>query len=93
MRRQLYPFVLPNAPLLLVVEDINRADRTQFLAEKIARWSRIQVETEDKSNWESKWHLLCPLWPETLALLGDQARKSIEPLLISAGGFSENEGT
>lgn len=82
----------PERPLLLVVEDINRADRTQFLAEKIARWSRIQVETEDKSNWESKWHLLCPLWPETLALLGDQARKSIEPLLISAGGFSENEG-
>ena len=79
-------------PLLLVVEDINRADRTQFLAEKIARWSRIQVETEDKSNWESKWRLLYPLWPETLALLGDQARKSIEPLLISAGGFSENEG-
>ena len=82
----------PECPLLLVVEDINRADRTQFLAEKIARWSRIQAKTEDKSNWESKWHLLCPLWPETLALLGDQARKGIEPLLISAGGFSENEG-
>ena len=82
----------PECPLLLVVEDINRADRTQFLAEKIARWSRIQAETEDKSNWEAKWHLLCPLWPETLALLGDQARKNIEPLLISAGGFSENEG-
>ena len=82
----------PECPLLLVVEDINRADRTQFLAEKIARWNRIQAETEDKSNWEAKWHLLCPLWPETLALLGDQARKNIEPLLISAGGFSENEG-
>ena len=82
----------PERPLLLVVEDINRADRTQFLAEKIAGWSRIQAATEDKSNSESKWHLLCPLWPETLALLGDQARKSIEPLLISAGGFSENEG-
>ena len=27
-----------------------------------------------------------------LALLEDQARKSIEPLLVSAGGFSENEG-
>ena len=101
--RQLHPALAPDGeialsicsperPLLLVVEDINRADRTQFLAEKIARWSRIQAETEDKSNWESKWHLLCPLWPETLTLLGDQVRKSIEPLLISAGGFSENEG-
>ena len=82
----------PERPLLLVVEDINRADRTQFLAEKIAKWSRTQAETEDKNNWETKWHLLCPLWPETFALLGDQARKSIEPLLVFAGGFSENEG-
>ena len=82
----------PERPLLLIVEDINRADRTQFLAEKIANWSRAQTETEDKSNWKTKWHLLCPLWPETLVLLGDQARKRIESLLVSAGGFSENEG-
>ncbi len=78
----------PEHPLLLVVEDINRADRTQFLAEKIANWSRAQAETEDKGNW----HLLCPLWPETLALLRDQVRKRIESLLVFAGGFSENEG-
>ena len=101
--RQLYPTLAsgeetalsicsPERPLLLVVEDINRADRTPFLAEKIARWSRTQAETKDKSNWGAKWHLLCPLWPETLALLGDQARKRIEPLLVFAGGFSENEG-
>ena len=82
----------PERPLLLVVEDINRANRTHFLAEKIANWSRAQVETEDKSNWKTKWHLLCPLWPETLALLGDQARERIKPLLVFAGGFSENEG-
>ena len=78
----------PERPLLLIVEDINRADRTQFLAEKIANWSRTQAETEDKSNW----HLLCPLWPETLTLLGDQARKRIESLLVFADGFSEDEG-
>ena len=82
----------PERSLLLVVEDINRADQTQFLAKKIASWSCAQVETKDKSNWKTKWHLLCPLWPETLALLGDQARKRIEPLLVFAGGFSENEG-
>ena len=89
----------PERPFLLVIEDINRADRTQFLVEKITKWSRIstgtedkKAETEDKSNWEAKWHLLCPLWPETLALLGDQIRKNIELLLVSAGGFRENEG-
>ena len=60
----------PERPLLLVVEDIKRADRTQFLAEKIASWSRTQVETKDKSNWKTKWHLLCPLWPENARFAG-----------------------
>ena len=82
----------PEHPLLLIIEDINRADRTQFLAEKIANWSRAQVEAEDKSNWKTKWHLLCPLWPEMLTLLRDQVRKRIESLLVFAGGFSEDEG-
>ncbi len=82
----------PERPLLLVVEDINKANQTQLLAEKIARWSRTQAEAENQSNWGTTWNLFCPLRPETLALLGDNARKSIEPLLVSAGGFSENEG-
>ena len=80
----------PDRPLLLVVEDINRANQTQLLVEKIAKWGRPQAEDEDSR--ETKWRLLCPLWPETLALLGDQTRKSIEPLLLFAGGFSESEG-
>ena len=83
----------PERSLLLVVEDINRADQTQLLAEKIANWSRAQAETEDKSNWKTKWHLLCPLWPEKLALLRDQVLKRIESLLVPADGFSENEGS
>ena len=83
----------PERPLLLVVEDINKADRTQFLAEKIASWSRTQgEEAQAKNNWGTKWRLLCPLRPETFALLGDQVRRSVESLLLFAGGFSENEG-
>ena len=101
--RQLHPALASNeetalsicsleSPLMLVVEDINRADQTQFLAEKIAGWNRTQAEAVNQSNWGTTWNLFCPLRPETLALLGDNARKSIEPLLESAGGFSENEG-
>ena len=80
----------PDRPLLLVVEDINRANQTRLLAEKIAKWGRAQAE--DEGSREAKWRLLCPLWPETLALLGDQARKSVEPLLLFADGFRESEG-
>ena len=80
----------PERPLLLVVEDVSRASRTQLLVERIAKWSRASAE--DEAGRGSKWRLLCPLWPEKLALLGDQARRNIEPLLLLAGGFSENEG-
>lgn len=77
-------------PLLLVVEDINLSGQTRLLAEKIAGWGRSREE--DKPNFGSEWRLLCPLWPEALASLGDQARKRIDPLLILAGSFTESEG-
>ena len=80
----------PDRPLLLVVEDISRASQTQLLVEKIAKWSRAWAK--DEAGRGSKWRLLCPLWPETLALLGDQASKNINPLLLLAGGFGESEG-
>ena len=100
--RQLHPALAPNVdtilsicsperPLLLVVEDINKANQTQLLAEKIAGRSCTKAEAENQSNWGTTWNLFCPLRPETLALLGDNPRKSIEPLLVSAGGFSEND--
>ena len=80
----------PERPLMLVVEDISRANQTQLLVEKIAKWGSARAN--DEAGRGSNWRLLCPLWPQTLALLGDQARKNIEPLLLFAGGFSENEG-
>ena len=83
-------FCSPERPLLLVVEDINRSGQTQLLVEKLAGWSR--APTKDVEGAPSRWRLLCPLWPEVLASLGDQARKRIEPLIITAGGFTESEG-
>ncbi len=83
-------FCSPERPLLLVVEDINRSGQPQLLAEKLARWSRVSKES-DRSP-PSIWQLVCPLWPEVLASLGDQARKGIEALTITAEGFTESEG-
>lgn len=83
-------FCSPDQPLLLVVEDVNRSGQTQLLVEKLAGWSR--APTKDDKVARSRWHLLCPLWPEVLLALGDQAKKRIEPLIITAGGFTEREG-
>ena len=79
----------PERELLLIVEDINRSGQARMLLEKIIGWSRAEgVEKSSGSNWR----LICPIWPETLALLREQFRKLIEPLLIVAAGFSESEG-
>lgn len=77
-------------PLILIVEDINRSGQAQFLAEKLAGWSR--GPTKGGESVSSHWRLVCPLWPELLGSLGEQARKRIEPLVISATGFTDSEG-
>lgn len=82
-------FCSPEQPLLLVVEDVNRSGQAQRLVEKLVGWNRTSMQ-DDKAL--SNWQLLCPLWPEVFASLGDQARKRIEPLIIAAGGFSGSEG-
>jgi type II secretory pathway predicted ATPase ExeA len=62
-------------PLLLVVDDINRSGQAQLLAEKLLRW--FAGNSEQKGL--SRYRIVCPLWPEVLLSLGDQARKLIEP--------------
>ncbi len=84
-------FCSPEQPLVLVVEDINRSGQGQLLAEKIAGWCR--PSKADNAGTSSNWHLICPLWPEVLSTIGEQARKQIAPLTIVASGFTESEGT
>jgi hypothetical protein len=72
-----------------VVEDINRSGQTQLLMERLAGWST--TPTKDDKGASSPWRLVCPLWPEILASLGEQARKRIEPLIVPISGFTENE--
>ena len=78
-------FTSTERPLLLVVEDVNRATQTQLLVEKIVRWSYA-------TEGAKRWCLLCPLWPEKLALISEPVRKRIETLILFTGRFSESEG-
>ena len=83
-------FCSPERPLLLIAEDINRSGQAQALAEKLATWSRMA--TKDGKGSSPHWRLICPIWPEFLMSMTEQSRKSIEPLILTASGFSEAEG-
>lgn len=78
-------------PLLLFVEDINRSGMAQRLAEKLIRWG-CASKSEESICEDARWHLVCPLWPEVYLSLGHQAKQNIEPLMMTASGFSNNEG-
>lgn len=82
-------FCTPKQPLIVVVEDVNRSGNALVLAEKITSWDM----TAKASNGliSSSVQLLCPLWPDLLAAMGDQARKIIEPLILSSDRFTEKE--
>ncbi|MGX9728805.1 MAG: hypothetical protein ACTFAK_16275 [Candidatus Electronema sp. VV] len=78
-------------PLLLFIEDINKSGQAQLLVEKLIRW-RCASKSEESRCEDARWHLVCPLWPEVYLALGQQAQQSIEPLMITASGFSNDEG-
>jgi len=83
-------FCSPERPLLLIVDDINRSGQARISVEKLAGWSHTSTGTN--KNLSPSWGLICPLWPDIYASLGDQAQKCIERLVISTGGFNEIEG-
>ncbi len=77
-------------PILLMIEDINRSGRTQFLIEKIISWSNYSKTNEKKSY--SNWKLLCPIWPKNLLALRDNLQNKINDLVITIDDFNESEG-
>lgn len=80
----------PERPLLLVVEDINKSGQSQPLIERISRWSRKSDQEGKEENVSYK--MVCPIWPQALASMGDQIRKQLEPLVVFAESFSPIEG-
>lgn len=78
----------PNRRLLLAVEDINRSGRAATLIERIARWGHGSDGTKSSRNWQ----ILCPVWPQILSSLSDEASKRINADAIAASAFSLDEG-
>lgn len=99
--RQLHPRLAPEAglaaqkfcsddhPLLLVVEDINKSGEAPSLAEKLAKWGGAK---SGEALTAQSWRLLCPIWPQVVASLGDEARKRVQALAIIGESLSPSEG-
>jgi hypothetical protein len=83
-------FCSPSKPLMVVVEDINRSGQPQRLAEKIAGWGLAFGEGQAQAL--KPWRIFCPIWPGALALMGDQLRKQLEPMLIFLQPMTAAEG-
>jgi hypothetical protein len=100
--RRLYPSLEPgagatahslctsNQPFLLLVEDVSRSSQPALLLERLAGW--VPTQSGTTRNGGENWRLLCPVWPQKLAAMGDEARKRIEPLCVFATRFTPAEG-
>ena len=76
------------APLLVVVEDVNRSASPAGLLEKLVTWGR----TPQDGQQGPRWRVLCPVWPRTTALLSDSAYEAVSDSSIWLSCFTEEEG-
>jgi hypothetical protein len=74
-------------PLFLVIEDINRAGHASLLAEKIAAWASKPGSNPAAPSYRA----ICPIWPELLESVGEDARKRISALTLFGRSFSPSE--
>ncbi|WP_409524357.1 hypothetical protein [Nitrincola sp. MINF-07-Sa-05] len=74
-------------PLLMTVEDISRSGQCALLIERLVKWS----QSLNANNQRTSWRVMCPIWPELLSGLGDDARKRTEPLTRRLSTFTPEE--
>lgn len=80
---------LPDAPFLMIVEDVNKATQPINVVERIASWASAD-RRGDKGR--PLWRLLTPVWPQVLAGLREDSRKLVETLSLFGGTLTPEEG-
>ena len=91
-------FCSADDPLVMVIEDINRSGQGPFLAEKLVKWSSNGTGSGASDNGSSgrpdrgRWRLLCPIWPEIAASLGDTTQKQLQSFAVVGAAFTVQEG-
>jgi hypothetical protein len=79
-----------NAPLLVLVEDINKSSNPGALLNKVAGWT---IRSEVSQAGDPQWHLLCPLWPRQLALLDEKSRKNAKLETVEVGSYTDEQAS
>ena len=86
--REAFALASETSPLLVVVEDVNRAASPARVLEKLASWGKSAQEGKKRV----RWRVLCPVWPLTTALLSDNAHGFLSHSSISLSSLTEQEG-
>ena len=66
-------FATDQAPLMVIVEDLNRANNPSKLLNKALSWTARQA-SEKGAN--TKWRLVCPLWPRYVDSIEQKAEQA-----------------
>lgn len=78
------------APLVVVIEDINRAENTETLLNKVVAWALRSISKE-ASNTRRNWRLLCPVWPRFLPVIEKSKEAYAAGIIQIIGLYSEIE--
>jgi energy-coupling factor transporter ATP-binding protein EcfA2 len=77
-------------PLVLVVEDINRAGNTVRLLNKLASWV-LEGMSQNGRSARRNWRLLCPIWPQFLVGMEKSKDLYSAGVVQTLGLYSEKE--
>lgn len=75
-------------PILLLIEDINRATSPSLLLNKILAWSRPVSQMQSSRR---TWRAICPLWPRYIDVIEDQKRVLANVTMLRVDRYSRAE--
>lgn len=79
-------------PLVIVIEDISRAENTVGLLNKVVSWALRSISKESTTS-RRNWRLLCPVWPRFLPAIEKSKEAYAAGIMQSVGLYSENEAS
>ncbi len=81
-------FASEGSPILLVVEDVNRSESPAALLAKLVGWT-----TDGKGNSlaAGRVRILCPVWPEHVRALEEEAQKRVWTYAVICSAFTNTD--
>lgn len=77
-------------PLVIVIEDVSRAENTQGLLNKVVAWA-LRSSSKAATNSQRNWRLLCPVWPRFLPAIEKIRDAYAAGIMQTIGLYSEKE--